>query len=124
MIKFPNTCNNSSCCILNGLKVDTEVDHIAVRFSYLILKERGERVRILNLISNLGDNSNIQTIHFNTCFFIPIIAITPFELVLAVPDLKFFVRLHRQRVREIIKEHFWPFGCGPRQAVKLAIPII
>ena len=57
-----------------------------------------------NLLSNLGDYSNIQTIHCNTRFLVPIIAITPFEQALAVPDLKFLVRLHHQGGREIIKE--------------------
>ena len=57
-----------------------------------------------NLFSNLGDYSNIQTIHCNTRFLVPIIAITPFEQVLAVPDLESLVRLDRQRGREIIKE--------------------
>ena len=37
-------------------------------------------------------------------FFVPIIAITPFEQVLAEPDFEFLVRLHRQRGRKIIKE--------------------
>ena len=50
--------------------------------------------------------------------------ITPFEQVLAVPDLKFLVGLHRQRGREVIKEQLWRFGCGLRQAAKLAVPII
>ena len=58
----------------------------------------------LNVLSYFGDTSNIQTIHCNTRLFVPIIAITPFEQVLAVPDLEFLVRLHRQRGREIIKE--------------------
>ena len=57
-----------------------------------------------NLLCNLGDYSNIQTIHRNTRFLVPIITITPFEQVLAVPDLESLVRLHRQRGREIIKE--------------------
>ena len=78
----------------------------------------------LYVLSYFGDTSNIQTIHCNTRLFVPIIAITPFEQVLAVPDLEFLVRLHRQRGREIIKEQLWRFGCGPRQAVKLAVPII
>ena len=39
-----------------------------------------------NVLSNFGDTSNIQTIHCNTRLFVPIIAITPFEQVLAVPD--------------------------------------
>ena len=39
-----------------------------------------------------------------TRFFVPIIAITPFEQVLAEPDFEFLVRLHRQRGRQIIKE--------------------
>ena len=40
-----------------------------------------------------------------TRFFVPIIAITPFEQVLAEPDFEFLVRLHRrQRGRKIIKE--------------------
>ena len=50
----------------------------------------------LNVLSYFGDTSNIQTIHYNTRLFVPIIAITPFEQVLAVPDLKFLVGLHRQ----------------------------
>ena len=58
----------------------------------------------LNLLCNLGDYSNIQTIHCNTRFLVPIITITPFEQVLAVPDLESLVRLHRQRGREIIKD--------------------
>ena len=78
----------------------------------------------LNVLSYFGDTSNIQTIHCNTRLFVPIIAITPFEQVLAVPDLEFLVRLHRQRGRQIIKKQLWRFGCGPRQAVKLAVPII
>ena len=41
-----------------------------------------------NLLSNMGDYSDIQTIHCNTRFLVPIIAITPFEQVLAVPDLE------------------------------------
>ena len=57
-----------------------------------------------NLLSNLGDYSNIQTILCNTRFLVPIIAITPFEQVLAVPDLESLVRLHLQQGREIIKE--------------------
>ena len=57
-----------------------------------------------NLLSNLGDYSNIQTIHCNARFLVPIIAITPFEQVLSVPDLESLVRLHRQRGGEIIKE--------------------
>ena len=57
-----------------------------------------------NLLCNLGDYSKIQTIHCNTRFLVPIIAITPFEQALAVPDLESSVRLHRQRGREIIKE--------------------
>ena len=77
-----------------------------------------------NLLSNFGDHLNIQTIHCNTRFFVPIIFVTPFEQVLAVPDLELLVRLHRQRGRKIIKEQLWRFGCGPRQAVKLAVPII
>ena len=77
-----------------------------------------------NLLSNLGDYSNIQTIHCNTRLFVSIIAITPFEQVLTVPDLEFLVGLHRQRGREVIKEQLWQFGCGLRQAVKLAVPII
>ena len=60
-----------------------------------------------NLLCNLGDYSKIQTIHCNTRFLVPIIAITPFEQVLAVPDLEFLVRFHRQRGREIIKEQLW-----------------
>ena len=78
----------------------------------------------LNVLSYFGDTSNIQTIHCNARLFVPIIAITPFEQVLAVPDLKFLVGLHRQRGREVIKEQLWRFGCGLRQAVKLAVPII
>ena len=39
-----------------------------------------------------------------TRFFVPIIAITPFEQVLAEPDFEFLVGLHRQRGRQIIKE--------------------
>ena len=77
-----------------------------------------------NLLFNLGDYSNIQIIHCNTRFLVPIIAITPFEQVLTVPDLEFLVRFHCQRGGEIIKEQLWRFGCGPRQAVKLAAPII
>ena len=64
-------------------------------------------------------NHTLQYTSFRT-----IIAITPFEQVLAVPDLKFLVGLHRQRGREVIKEQLWRFGCGLRQAVKLAVPII
>ena len=78
----------------------------------------------MHLHTNSADNSNIQTIHCNARFFVPIIAITPFEQVLAVPDLEFLVRLHRQGGRQIIKKQLWRFGCGPRQAVKLAVPII
>ena len=78
----------------------------------------------LNVLSYFGDTSNIQTIHCNTHLFVPIIAITPFEQVLAVSDLKFLVGLHRQRGREVIKEQLWRFGRGLRQAVKLAVPII
>ena len=54
-----------------------------------------------DVLPNFGDNSNIQT---NTRFLVPIIAITPFEQVLAEPDFEFLVRLHRQRRRQIIKE--------------------
>ena len=68
--------------------------------------------------------ANIQTIHCNTRFFEPINAITPFEQVHAVPDLEFLASFQRQRGREIIKEQSWLFGCGPRQAVKQAVPII
>ena len=78
----------------------------------------------LNVLSYFGDTSNIQTIHCNTRLFVPIIAITPFEQVLAVPDLKFLVGLHRQWGREVIKEQLWRFSCGLRQAAKLAVPII
>ena len=60
-----------------------------------------------NLLSNLGDYSNIQTIHYNARFFEPINAITPFEEVHAVPDLEFLARFQRQRGREIIKEQLW-----------------
>ena len=60
-----------------------------------------------NLLCNLGDYSNIQTIHCNTRFFEPINAITPFEQVHAVPDLEFLARFQRQRGREIIKEQLW-----------------
>ena len=73
---------------------------------------------------NFGGSSYIQTIHCNTRFFVPIIALTSFEQVLAVPALEFSVRLHRQRGKEIIKEQSWRFGCGPRQDVKLAVPKI
>ena len=55
-----------------------------------------------NLLSNLGDFSNIQIMHCNTRFFVPIIAITPFEQVLAVPDLEFLARFQRQQGREKI----------------------
>ena len=79
---------------------------------------------LFSLLCNLGDYSKIQTIHCSTRFLVPIIAITPFEQVLTVPDLEFLVRFHRQRGREIIKEQLWRFGCGPRQAAKLAAPII
>ena len=72
----------------------------------------------------LSHFANVQTIHCNTRFFEPINAMTPFEQVLAVPDLKFLVGLHRQRGREVIKEQLWRFGCGLGQAVKLAVPII
>ena len=65
-----------------------------------------------NVLSKFGDNSNILTIHCITRFFVPIIAITSFEQVLAVPDFKFLVRLHRQRGGEIIKEQLWRFSCG------------
>ena len=71
---------------------------------------------------NFGGSSNIQTIHCNTRFFVPIIAITPFEQVLAVPALEFSVRHHRQRGEEIIKEQSWRFVCGPRQDVQFAVP--
>ena len=60
-----------------------------------------------NLLCNLGDYSNIQTVHCNTRFLVPIIAITPSEQVLAVPDLEFLVRFQRERGREIIKEQLW-----------------
>ena len=40
--------------------------------------------------------------HCNTRFFVPIIAITPFEQVLAVPDLEFLARFQRQQGREKI----------------------
>ena len=63
---------------------------------------------------NLDDYSNKQTTHCNTRFFEPINAITPFEQVLAVPDLEFLARFHRQWGRKIIKEQLWWFGCGPR----------
>ena len=53
-------------------------------------------ILFFNLLCNLGDYSNIQTIHCSTRFLVPIIAITPFEQVLAVPDLEFLVRLHHQ----------------------------
>ena len=65
-----------------------------------------------NLLCNLGDYSKIQTIHCNTRFLVPIIAITPFEQVHAVPDLEFLAPFQHQRGREIIKEQLWRFGCG------------
>ena len=37
--------------------------------------------------------------------------------------MEFSVHHHRQRCKEIIKEQSWRFGCGPRQDVKLAVPV-
>ena len=50
-----------------------------------------------------------QTVDDVNCvsFFEPINAITPFEQVLAVPDLEFLARFQRQQGREIIKEQLW-----------------
>ena len=64
-------------------------------------------ILFFNLLCNLGDYSNIQTIQCNTRFFEPINAITPFEQVHAVPYLEFLARFQRQRVRKIIKEQSW-----------------
>ena len=58
-----------------------------------------------NLLCNLGDYLNIYTA--TPPFFRTINAITPFEQVLAVPDLEFLARFQRQRGREIIKEQLW-----------------
>ena len=60
-----------------------------------------------NLLHNLGDYSNIQTIHCNARFFEPINAITPFEQVHAVSDLEFLARFQRQRVDKLSKS-----SCG------------
>ena len=64
-------------------------------------------ILFFNLLCNLGHYSNKQTTHCNTRFFEPINAITPFEQVLAVPDLEFLARFQRQRGSEIIKEQLW-----------------
>ena len=53
----------------------------------------------------------------STRFFVPIIAITPLEQVLAVPDLEFLVRFHRA----VVTIRLWPKAgcktCSPKNLI-------